>query len=192
MLKQDLEALIYYDENLSEARLNRNTSKLSLKSEIIDFSITESLWFQIIIKICSFLEEWDNFLGVKNEPEFKHKILYIKRATLPARKVTNLWKDLRKFRNEITAHNFRDKNFKVKIDKMHEYDCPQTIDELIIFINMLKLKTDILLNEFPEYKQMVISDAKKYLKVNVSRPSKNLDIRKTFEEVSGKINKNLQ
>lgn len=151
MLEQDFDALVYYQDHIEEASLDRSKINLPEKHETIDYAIIESLWFQIIIKSCSFLDEWDKFLGVQNEPDHIPRLRLIKKVVSPARKAIGSWKDLKKFRNEITAHNFRDKEHTVTIENISEYDCPQTTADMFYLIGFLARMVSVLTHCFPEY-----------------------------------------
>lgn len=157
MLEQDYKALVYYSDNVEEDSPNRLKTNLPEKENIIDFAITEALWFQIIIKSCSFLDEWDKFLGVKNEQEHINRLILIKRTVAPARKAINSWKELRKFRNEITAHNFRGKDHRVTIDEISQYKCPQSIDEIYFLICFIQRMIAVLTHVFPNETQNIVN-----------------------------------
>lgn len=159
MIEQDYEALVYYSNNLEEEVLDRKRTNIALKHETIDFAIIEALWFQIIIKACSFLDEWDNFLGVLNEDKYKARLKLIKQVVSPARRAFKHWKEIRKFRNEITAHNFRDKKHVVTIDKISEYNCPQSVEELYYLVSFLSRMIHVLTSNFPSEIQWVASSA---------------------------------
>lgn len=148
MLEQDYEALLYYSDNIEEDSIDRTIVDLPSKHKTIDFAIIESLWFQIIIKSCSFLDEWDRFLGVKNEPEHNHRVKLIKKIVSPARKAINTWKDLKRFRNEVVAHNFRGKDYIVTIEKMGEYNCPRSIPEMYFLISFISRMVRVLASAY--------------------------------------------
>ena len=95
MIEQNLEALIYYEDNIQEASIDRSVTSFAEKHEVIDFAITESLWFRIITLSCSFLDEWDRILAVKYEIEYRRKLLLIKKVLKPARRAISYWKDLK-------------------------------------------------------------------------------------------------
>ncbi|BFP43236.1 hypothetical protein FGF1_40810 [Flavobacteriaceae bacterium GF1] len=159
MVNQDYEALEYYSDNLHESILDRSKVSIADKDEIIDSTIIDSLWFQIILKSCSFLDEWDKFLGVKNEPEYKERLLLIKKIVAPAKKAVNIWSDMRRFRNQIIAHNFRDKNFSVTLDNMGDYDCPNTRGEIYFLISFLNRMINVLQANFSSEIPDIVNDS---------------------------------
>lgn len=151
MLEQNVAALEYYENYVSDNSIYNYNKNLPPKKELyVDEAIIESLWFQIIIKLCSYLDEYDKFLGITTEAEFKSHILTIKKVLAPARREFNRWKDLRKFRNEITAHNFRGRKSQVTIDKLSLYDCPNCLDDFSLIIQLLERMTRIITFNYPE------------------------------------------
>lgn len=183
MLDQDYQALVYYSENIEEDSLDRTKNNIPLKDEIIDSTIIDSLWFQIIIKSCSFIDEWDRFLGVKNESEHIERLRLIKSVASPARKAINFWKELKKFRNEITAHNFRDKQNVVKIDDIGNYDCPQNLRELSFLIAFISRMINILCKNFEEEIPEIIYSFSEVVNSTVNSKEANLKSNKKLEEL---------
>ena len=183
MLDQDYQALVYYSENLEEDYIDKTKYNIPLKDEIIDSTIIDSLWFQIIIKSCSFIDEWDRFLGVKNESEYIEKLRIIKSVASPARKAIGFWKELKKFRNEITAHNFRDKEHVVKIDDIGKYDCPQNLRELFFLIAFISRLINILCKNFQEEIPEIIHSFSEVVKSTNNNEDSNLKSDEKFEKL---------
>lgn len=65
-IQQNFEAFVFFEKYLCESAINHENIP-SRKDTEIDSAITESLWFQIILQSCSFLEEWDSFLAIKTD-----------------------------------------------------------------------------------------------------------------------------
>jgi len=199
MLDQDYQALVYYSENLEEDSLDRNKVSIPNKDYIIDSTITDSLWFQIIIKSCSFIDEWDRILGVRNEPENIEKLILIKKVAAPARKAINFWKELKKFRNEITAHNFRNKKYIVTIDKMDEYDSPQNLVELSFLVCFINRMINVLCSNFSEdIPEIITQSYSNTLKASKNKIEKELkekndfeELKKSLQRVDDEISKNI-
>lgn len=163
-IKQNFEALAFYEKYLLNDVLE-NSKIPNIKEDSIDDTIIESLWFQIIIKSCSFMEEWDKFLAIKTDINHRDKLLLIKRIVSPVRKEINKWKDLKKFRNEVIAHNFRNNDGKFSLDEIYSYNCPNTIEELYYLISFLEIMTKVLSMNFKEYSYQILSKSKKILNV---------------------------
>lgn len=199
MLDQDYQALVYYTENLEEGSIGRSKANLPNKDFTIDGAIVDSLWFQIIIKSCSFLDEWDRILGVQNEPVNTEKLLLIKKVAAPARRAIKFWKDLKKFRNEITAHNFRDKNNIVTIDRMGDYDSPQNIIELSFLICFINRMINILCKNFSEEMpdlldqsySNILKESKNKQERDTKAESNFEDLKNRLEHVDAQINKHI-
>jgi|AntRauTorckE6833_2_1112554.scaffolds.fasta_scaffold00241_7 hypothetical protein len=151
-MEQNFDALTYYSRFVQgdKLELNKNKEKLPKCDDYIDHAITESLWFQVILHSCSFLEEWDTVLGVKTEERYSKKVLEVKRIVAPAGRAIKKWKDLRKFRNEVIAHSFREKNGDVSLYTMSHYNCPQNQEELFYLVCFLNRMTMVLIDQFPE------------------------------------------
>lgn len=175
MIEQNLEALIYYEKYLSNDSNEFLRYEFPDKEEsFVDEAITESLWFQIILKTCSFLDEWDKMLGVNTGIDNKQRIKIIKQVVKPARKAINQWKDLRGFRNEIIAHNFRGKKGVVKLFDIHKYDCPQTTSELYYVVKFLNRMIRIAnANLSVESSKVVMSMGKIYNETANSKAKEN-------------------
>ncbi len=197
MIEQNLEALFYYEDHLSENSSTRKSLAIPDKSAImIDEAISESLWFQIILKSCSFLEEWDKILGILTETEYSTKIQLIKKVVKPSRKAINRWSDLKNFRNEIIAHNFRNTKGEFKLYSIADYNCPQTDGELwylVAFLNRminvltanLPLETVKIQNSFGEFY------SSKALNTVDSGTNEGIDLKKILFEVDARISEEI-
>jgi hypothetical protein len=158
MMNQDFEALIYYLKNISNDVIRNTHNGISKKEDYLDTTVIDALRFSIVLKACSFIDEWDSFLGVRNELEQKNRIELIKKSVSKARRALNQWKDLRSFRNEIIAHNFRNKNNEITIDMMGEYNCPQTISELYFLIAIIERMNSVLSACYKDIVNGIVSD----------------------------------
>lgn len=172
--------------------MSKKGEKLPPCEEYIDFAVIESLWFQIILHSCSFLDEWDNILGVNTEKHYSKKILKVKRVTAPASKAIKKWKDLKKFRNEVVAHSFRDKEGSVTIYTMSHYNCPQNEEELyylVCFLNAMIMKLldtfSDKINLFHEKFDLKIKHTRQ--KEPVNNP-KVIELRKSLKNVQDNLN----
>lgn len=189
MVGQDLEALVYYGKYVDEESLDRTKINLPPKDETLDYAVLDSIWFQIIIRSCAFLDEWDKFLGVLNEPEYSDRLMLIKKVVAPAKKAINKWKELRKFRNEITAHNFRGKEKIVTIDQMGQYDCPQSETELYYLVSFIDRMTRVLVAAFPKEYELALESSKKMVKKKQKDISENRlkELKQSLIEVDDQI-----
>lgn len=190
-LLQNFQALIYYEKYLSEESENLNKIDLPSRNEdCIDEAIYESLWFQIILKACSFLEEWDGFLAVKTNEEDQNKLLLIKKAVAPARKEINKWKDLKKFRNEIIAHNLRNNQKQFSLDDLEKYDCPNTNYELYYLVAFLERMAMVVSKNYPNETHNIISLAENAV-AHSKRSSEGKIPEKELKKAYNQMNKNI-
>jgi hypothetical protein len=114
-------------------------------------TINEALIYQILLKTCSFIDEWDEIFGVQTEQDYKESIFLIKRICKPARSFLKKWKGLREFRNQVVAHNHRDANGNNVYLSRKVFDSPNSINEfgLIIYSieKMVRVTAALLPNE---------------------------------------------
>ena len=97
---------------------------------LLNDTIHDALASQIIIKAISFIDEWNNYFGVKTETKDQETILQIKSLTKPAYSALMAWKEMNSYRNQALAHNHRDKYQKNIYLQNKKFDAPQTDDEL--------------------------------------------------------------
>lgn len=192
MIEQNYDALTYYEDIFSNNSEVFNNLGLPDKKELfVDEAINESLWFQIILKTCSFLEEWDKILGIITETEYKTKIRIIKRVVKPARKAIDNWKGIKSFRNEIIAHNFRNSKGEFKLHEIATYDCPQTNEELLYVVTFLNRMIQVLSFNLPiETQTIVNSMGKIYQESTISSSnddSKYLKLKEILKRVDEQI-----
>lgn len=99
---------------------------------LLNDTIHDALASQIIIKAISFIDEWNNYFGVKTETKDQETILQIKSLTKPAYSALRAWKEMNSYRNQALAHNHRDKYQKNIYLQNKKFDAPQTDDELLL------------------------------------------------------------
>ena len=110
-----------------------------------------------IILFCSFMDEYEKYFN-QSELEFieKERILRVKRKNSPGIKRIKKWKDLKKYRNYLAAHNFRINGksfFSNEFEKL-EFKIPNTISEKNLFSGIIYIICQNIKNEFPEIIQM--------------------------------------
>ena len=150
-LDQKIQSLIYYEDYLTDdSTIFQKSNIPSKEQEPIDTTIVDALRFQFLIEVCSFLDEWDNFTGVKTNSEFESKIKNIKQVVKSARKGIKYFSDIKKFRNEVLAHNYRDSKKEFSLNKIAYYNIPNSISEMALVLYSLKRMLDILIANFPE------------------------------------------
>jgi hypothetical protein len=106
-------------------------------NDLANDTIHEALIYQILLKACSFLEEWNNVFGINTEEKDKEKIIMIKKIVKPAYKCISTWKDLKDFRNHYIAHNHRNREGKNIYLNFRSYDSPKDVHDLYLLIYCL-------------------------------------------------------
>ena len=97
-----------------------------------EFEISQFNYHHLLIKAISFIDEWNNYFGVKTETKDQETILQIKSLTKPAYSALMAWKEMNSYRNQALAHNHRDKYQKNIYLQNKKFDAPQTDDELLL------------------------------------------------------------
>ncbi len=150
-LDQKILSMIYYEDYLADDSSPFQKSNIPSKgTEPIDATIMDAMRFQFLIEVCSFLDEWDKFTGVRTNSEFDSKIKIIKQGVKSARKGIRYFSDLKNFRNEVLAHNYRDSKKEYSLNKIASYNVPNSISEMALVLYSVKRMLDILITNFPE------------------------------------------
>src|SRR5688572_5426697 len=68
-----------------------------------------TLYQNVLLDVNSFLDEYENYFLSTSEEEFRERILAAKKIAKPAVDQIKSWKDLGNVRNEMIAHNWREK-----------------------------------------------------------------------------------
>ena len=128
--------------------------------ELINSAIHDALASQIILKSVAFIDEWNDFFGVQTEPEYQEKILQVKRLVKPAFSCLKEWKELYDYRNQVIAHNLRDKGKRNIYLLNKKYNAPQTDEELLLLAFCIHKIAQVVARYFQDevVKVMVILD----------------------------------
>jgi hypothetical protein len=193
-IKQNFNSILYYEDHLSNESEYFKNSKIPEKSSSqVDTTIIDALRFQFILQVCSFLDEWDKFTGIKTSSEFDEKIRVIKRVVKPAKQAINKFPDLKRFRNEIIAHNYRDKNNEFTFNRINTYHIPNSNGEMYLILYCLKRMLDVLYANFPEESstahQLLLEEFKK--KPVVNKVLEEDEINKKIEELEQEIDNRI-
>ncbi|WP_346883929.1 hypothetical protein [uncultured Algibacter sp.] len=121
-------------------------SSISHKQETLINSIVS----MTIIDSVSFIDEYNEVLGVKTEIEYKDQIKILKLINKPLLSQINKWKDLKSMRNHFLAHNLRQgKNGEFVLRNQHiDYNAPRTLFDLLLLSNLVQFTTENINNEF--------------------------------------------
>jgi hypothetical protein len=193
-IKQNFNSIIYYEDHLSNDSEYFKNSKIPKKSSSqVDTTIIDALRFQYILQICSFLDEWDKFTGIKTNSEFDEKIRVIKRVVKPAKQAINKFPDLRRFRNEIIAHNYRDKNNEFTFNRINTYHIPNNNGEMYLILYSIKRILDVLYSNFKEESANVYQLLQEEFKgkTSVYEALEEEEIKKIIEELDQEIDSRI-
>jgi hypothetical protein len=176
-----------------------NVDDLESEENVSLDTIREALIYQILLKTCAFIDEWDQHLGLKTEPEYFDEIIRIKKVLRPARRIFERWKGLRKFRNHAIAHNHRDeKGNHIYFGDIRFYHTPETIGDLAYLIFAIEKMVKILAGAFPTQFNNAVSISGKLQNSDfsyVDHPDRDLskeDIVKDAKLATHEIQANLQ
>ena len=107
-----------------------------------------TMYNAILMNSCSFLDEYNKHFLFKSEPEFKDRILAIKKIAKPAFKKVNEWTDLREYRNQMIAHNFRINDDAFSFNMLGQYNAPRTYRDIVLLRRHLMMIQGIIEAEF--------------------------------------------
>lgn len=145
----------------------------------------------LIIFCCSFLDEFEKVFTISQFPIHTDRILKLKKITLPAYKQIKKWKDLKKIRNNIIAHNHRiqkksifDHTEKVK------YNIPTTNEEYTLLADLIFLIAEKIYFVFPEMIEKL--DLNMSLRDHLTLVSDKLDSIKVFIRIKQEIEQEIE
>ena len=128
-----------------------------ISSDIVEVNFKQILELQVreycIISICSYLDEYNDYLNVgKIENNYHNKVVNIRNILKPFFKEINRDYNLKDYRNQLLAHNFRDKRQNEKSlisgEIFKEYSFPKSTSEFISIFEIIKLINTIIIEEF--------------------------------------------
>jgi len=92
----------------------------------------------VLIQTVSFLDEYHNFLKTDNE-ELNNTIKVIKKTVKPATDQIKKWRDINEFRNNVLAHNLRDRKKMMTVFEkgLSSYDIPKNSNDLMVLQNCI-------------------------------------------------------
>ena len=101
-----------------------------------------------MLEAVSFLEEYNKmFTENRVEEEFKERVKIVKSVCRPILRQINKWKDLKKFRNNIIAHPWRE-NGSLVVDMDENYIVPRSWIEIRFLKDLISYVHSIIIEEF--------------------------------------------
>ena len=114
-----------------------------------------------IILLCSFIEEFNEEFTIVRHPEYANQINRIKKLTKPVLKRISQWKNLKDYRNQILAHNFRNKGkslFSKSVAPI-SFNVPHTNSEFVLLTELIRIITTCIALELPGlFEQLTAED----------------------------------
>lgn len=94
----------------------------------------------VLIQTVSFLDEYHHHIKSTDE-DVNTTINAIKKAVKPAVAQINEWKEIDVFRNNVLAHNLRDRKKMISVFErgLSSYDVPKTGNELLVLYNCVSM-----------------------------------------------------
>ena len=115
----------------------------------------QTLYNTILMNTCSYLDEYNkNFLH-NAELQFHERIKTLKKIAKSAVKKLNEWTDLRSYRNQMVAHNFRIDRNDFSFIKLGQYKAPRTYLDLVMLRKHLMMIHGIISAEFSKELQSI-------------------------------------
>lgn len=185
--KQAFESLTKDEDILSSDFDEKHTSF----RDLVNDTIHEALVYQILLKSCAFLDEWNKIFGVHTEDIDKEKILRVKQIAKPAFKCISQWKNLRDFRNEAIAHNHRNKEGRNIYLNYLPYNSPQTNAEIYLLVFCLKKMIDVVNYFFADMVQYLVLNKLKFNTLKSDKLIPNSTIKKSIKEIDEEITNSL-
>lgn len=126
----------------------------------------------------SFIDEFHRSFFQNCEPEFKSKVLIIKKMTTPVFKRINQWKDLKEFRNTIVAHPWRDKKGNFVVPDINKNKVPRNWFEHIVLVNLINYAYDIIRTVFQDHFPPMF----KFMESLVPKEKKKIDYKQLTDD----------
>jgi hypothetical protein len=114
-----------------------------------------TLYNSIVVDVCSFKDEYNNYFLQKSEPEFTDRIKVIRKIAKPAMALINSWSELNDFRNMI-AHPWRDEktgNFSLAI--LGTLNAPKNFRDLLGMLTCIQIVVRLIAHEFDDHTKHV-------------------------------------
>jgi hypothetical protein len=143
----------------------------------------------LVIYCCSFLDEYERVFNPSQFPNDSKKIIEFKKVVLPAYKRIKKWKDIKKLRNSLIAHNHRIKGKSIfDHDTRIKYNVPSTNEEFTLLADLIFLIAEQIHLYFPETVSKM--DLKITLKDHIAIESDKLHGFEEFKRIKKEIEKN--
>jgi hypothetical protein len=136
--------------NKSNTAIQRLWRMINQNQErIIEIENDAVIWsFYIIMEAVSYTKEFEGRFFHNSEPQFKDRIMDVRKITAPVFRKIRKWKHLEDFRNHIIAHPWRDNDGKFTTPNINKYDVPRNWFEIGILAALVNYSYDLIEKEF--------------------------------------------
>jgi hypothetical protein len=188
LIQQAFESIYGKEEILNSEFNPENNSFHNLMTD----TIHEALNYQILLKACAFLDEWNETFGIKTETKDFEKIIAVKKIARPAIKQISSWKQLKDFRNEVIAHNHRENKSGRNIYVISKgYHSPDTDSEIYLMVFCIKKAMDVVSVFYKSEMANVIQNLKFRKTPLRQKRLSATQIKKTIKGINGAIDNAL-
>lgn len=107
-----------------------------------------TLYNTVLLDVCSYVDEYNKHFLNKAEAQFKERILSVKKIAKPAFQKVNDWTELKEYRNQMIAHNFRVNGDTFSFNRLGQYNAPRTYSDIALLRKYLMMVQTIIEAEF--------------------------------------------
>ena len=147
----------------------------------------------VIIQTVSFLYEYHNFLQTTDE-QLNNTINGIKKAVKPAIDQINQWKEIGEFRNNVLAHNLRDRKKRISVFEkgLSSYDIPKNGNDLVVLHNCISMIKKTFQSRFKDKLQALQNYLDELpIQQKESRFKNDNDVKVVIDKIANEINENI-
>ena len=180
--------------NIIEANIKAFENIIGKVEDKDELPIWVSICSITIIQTISFLDEYNNFVKSK-DPDLDTTIKAIKKTVKPALKKISEWRDLRKFRNNVLAHNLRSQKREASVFTfgLNSYDIPQTGADFVVLYNCISMIKDVFQSAFKVKLEKTQKRIDQFTYTRIQAHYKNgAEAKEVVENIRTEINLNIK
>ena len=148
-----------------------------------ELQLYTALISQILLNTDSFLEEFNGHFLNNVEQEYKVRVKNVHEIAAPAIRRIRKWSGLKKFRNNVLAHNFRvDKN-EMALSYMWKYNIPRTTNDIFLLERCMATILAVIISQFPEFDVKIEEHVEQIKKKHYQPPVTPTNYKKELENI---------
>lgn len=192
----DLDIALYhliFIGNSIENTVQAFGSIIDKTDEVHERALYVSTFSIVLIQTVLFLDEYHNFIR-STDTELSNTINAIKKAVKPAVNQINEWAEIKDYRNNVLAHNLRDRKKMVTVFEkgLTSYDIPQNGADLLVLCNCISMIKKTFESAFRTRLQLLRKTlAQKFQVEKESRFNNSVDANEMINRVANEINANI-